>query len=108
MNRIQIHSCVPLVASVPRPSAPRTALTTVLISSCVRHMESKSVIEVGKEPFADANLLAIVAAERLVKEKLVICHTTKQALQDFLHPQGFRWMQGVVFVEHLSCYHQLF
>ena len=45
-------------------------------------------VEVGKEPLADAYLFTIVATKRLVDEKLIICHMTKQALQDFLHPLG--------------------
>ena len=80
---------------------------TVIANGNTGFIENRE-IEVGKEPFANAYLLTVVAAERLVDEKLVICHITKQALQDFLHPPGFRWMQGVVLIKHLSCRHQLF
>ena len=62
-------------------------------------------VEVGKEPLADAYLFTIVATKRLVDDKLIICHMTKQALQDFLHPLGFRRTQGIVFVKDFSCRH---
>ena len=50
-------------------------------------------VEIGKESPAYAYLFAIVAVKRLVDEKVIICHMTKQALQDFLHPLGFRRTQ---------------
>ena len=79
-----------------------------VIANCNTGFVEDSEIEVSKEPLSNAYLLAVVAAERLVDDEFIICHMTKQVLQDFLHPPGFRWMQGVVFVEHLSCHHQLF
>ena len=42
---------------------------TIITNSNTGFIENRE-IEVGKEPFADANLLAIVAAERLVDEEL--------------------------------------
>ena len=65
---------------------------TVIANSDTGFIEDGEV-EVGKEPLADAYLFAIVAAKRLVNEEVIICHMTKQALQDFLHPLGFRRTQ---------------
>ena len=43
-------------------------------------------VEIGKEPFAYAALFAIVTAERLIDEEIIIASMPQQTLQNLLHP----------------------
>ena len=52
-------------------------------------------VEIRKEPLADAYLFTIVATKRLVDKKVIICHMTKQVLQNFL-------LLGVLTILHFN------
>ena len=112
----------PLIACVPfdRVSAmagcidayvrPNEAVITDGNLCLVKHSE----VEVGKETLAHADLLAVIAVERLIDDNLVIGDVTKQAFE-YLQSAGIvcrgeaiisvnNFLHGIEFLQQLTIY----
>ena len=61
-----------------------------VIANCNTGFVEDSEIEVSKEPLSNAYLLAVVAAERLIQQKVIVAHMVKQLFDDFLHSLSLR------------------